>query len=426
MRRPAVTLLLAAATLSSVALGAEITVDVLQNREDGLYAVGDEAVFSLRLLDADGEPLDATLSYTLTLDGAEQFEAGEVEVGAEPGTVTGTLERPGVLRCTAWTVVDETRVYGFGGAAFDPEQIEPTATVPDDFDEWWEAQKALLAAIPMDAQLERREAPEGVSALFKISLANVNDERVSGWLALPEAQPAPAVITFTAAGVAGTSPSTVLSWAREGFVAMHIIHHNFDVEIDPEEAAALRDGELRGYSHFGRESRETYYFRKVFLGCVRALDLLTSRPEWDGEHLVATGSSQGAGISLCMAGLDGRITAVAVNVPALCDHTGLQQNRPPGWPRLIPADDPHGPVAQVAPYFDAVNFLRRFDGAVWMAVGLVDRTCPAMTVYSAYNVLSGPKTMLVFPRMGHAIPPEYRTDRVEWAKQQVGLSPPVQ
>lgn len=417
-------LLLTAVTLSlaGVALAAEPAVEVIQDREDGLYACGDEATFSLRLLDAEGNPQEATLAYTLTLDGAEQLGAGDVQVGAEAGTVTGTLDRPGVLRCTASAEVDGRRIYGFGGAAFDPERIEPTAPDPEDFDEWWAAQKALLAEVPMDAQLERRDAPEGVGALHKVSLANVDGRRVYGWLAVPDAGGAvPAVMTFTAAGVSGAGSGTATSWARQGFLSMHIIHHNFDVEISPEEAAALKAGELATYYRDGAESRDTYYFRHVFLGCVRAIDLLTSRPEWDGEHLVVTGSSQGGGLSLCLAGLDDRVSALAANVPALCDHTGLQQNRPSGWPRLIPADDPFGPVAQTAPYFDAVNFARRFDGPAWVTVGLIDRTCAPMSVYSAYTVLSGPKQMLVFPRMGHAVPSEYGAERAAWIRQVCGM-----
>lgn len=424
MRSTSALVLSAALTLSGCAttLSAESTVEVVQDREDGLYARGDEATFSLRLLDAEGNPQSATLSYTLSLDGGEKLAEGEVEVGAEAGTVTGTLDRPGVLRCTAWAMVDDTRIIGYGGAAFEPELIEPTVEVPEDFDEYWAAQKALLGEIPMDARLDQREAPEGTGALHKFSLANVNDERVHGWLALPPGDgPVPGIITFQAAGVSGIGSGNAVNWAKMGFVSMHIIHHNFDVEISREDADELRGGALRGYSHFGRESRDTYYFRKVFLGCVRAIDLLASQERWDGEHLVATGSSQGGGLSLCLAGLDGRITHVAANVPALCDHTGLQQGRPSGWPRLIPADDPHGPVAEVAPYFDAVNFGRRFDGATWMAVGLIDRTCPAMTVYAAYNVLPEPKEMLVFPRMGHAVPREYGADRREWIRAQVGL-----
>ncbi len=400
---------------------AEPVVEVVQDREDGLYHVGEPAGFSVRVLVGD-EPQEATLSYTLSLDGATVLEQGEVQAGATPGVVTGTLEEPGILRCTAVTTVGDKRVAGLGAAAFDPEQIEPTAPEPEDFDEFWAAQKALLADVPMDAQLEERDAPPGTGALFKISLANVDGRRVYGWLALPEGGgPAPGLMSFTAAGVSGASSGTAMVGAAQGFVSMHIIHHNFDVETPAEVTAELKASELASYYRDGSESRDTYYFRHVFLGCVRAIDLLTSRPEWDGEHLTVTGSSQAGGLSLVLAGLDDRVTALAANVPALCDHTGLQQGRASGWPRLIPADDPFGPVAQVAPYFDAVNFARRFDGPAWVAVGLIDNTCRPTSVYSAYNVLSGPKTMLVFPRMGHAVPHEYGAERMAWIKQQSGM-----
>ena len=42
-----------------------------------------------------------------------------------------------------------------------------------------------------------------------------------------------------------------------------------------------------------------------------------------------------------------------------------------------------------------------------MAVGFIDGTCPATTVYSAYNVLPEPKTMMPFPLMGHSQSPDY-------------------
>jgi len=400
---------------------AEPTVEVVQDHEDGLYQVGETATFSARLLVGD-EPQAATLSYKLTLDGATTIAEGQVEAGAEPGEITGTLAEPGILRCSVSTTVDGKMVHALAAAAFDPEQIEPTAQVPEDFDEFWAAQKALLAEVPMDAQLEERDGPETVGAVYKVSLANVDGRRVYGWLALPAGGgPAPGLMSFTAAGVSGAGYGTAVAGAAAGFVSMHIIHHNFDVEIPAEEAAALKAGELATYYRDGAESRDTYYFRHVFLGCVRAIDLLTSRPEWDGEHLTVTGSSQAGGLSLVLAGLDDRVTALAANVPGLCDHTGLQHGRPSGWPRLIPADDPFGPVSEVAPYFDAVNFLRRYDGPAWVTVGLIDGTCTPTSVYSAYNVISGPKTMLVFPRMGHAIPPEYRAERMAWIRQQSGM-----
>lgn len=398
-------------------------VEVIQDHEDGMYRVGERASFAVRLLVGD-QPQAGAVSYSLTNDGVQPpIATGEVTVGAEPGIITGTLDAPGILRCTAWVIAGEQRCQGLAGAAFDPEQIQPTATMPEDFDSWWTEQKQLLASIPMDAQLEEREA-EGIGGLFKVSLANIEGKRVHGWLAVPAGGgPAPGLMMFSAAGVSGISPNGAVDGARRGFVTMHMIHHDFDVELPAEEADALKAGALNGYQLFGRESRETYYFRAVFLGCVRAIDLVTSRPEWDGEHLICTGSSQAGGLSLCIAGLDQRVTALAANVPGLCDHTGLQQGRASGWPRIIPADDPFGTIAtQVAPYFDAVNFARRFSGASWVTAGLVDGTCPSTSIFAAYNVLPEPKRMLVFPRMGHAIPAEYSTDRWEFIMEQAGLN----
>ena len=56
-------------------------------------------------------------------DGAEQLGAGDVQVGAEAGTVTGTSTARVFMRPAE---VDTGRIYGFG-AAFD---LERTYTRP--------------------------------------------------------------------------------------------------------------------------------------------------------------------------------------------------------------------------------------------------------------------------------------------------------
>ncbi len=398
------------------------TLTVVQDRDSWLYSVGEEAVFLVSLTDGE-RPLAGEASYQLTLDGAALLDEGTAVIRDGEATIRYALDRPGVVRCAVTVAAGEKELSALAGAAFDPEQIEPTATMPADFVAWWDAQKALLAAIPMDARVEERNAPAGVSALYKVSLANVNGRRNHGWLAVPDGGgPAPALIEFTAAGVGPATPSRAIAGAQRGFLAMHIIHHDFDPEISPERATELREGPLSGYQRAGSESRETYYFYHVILGCVRAIDYLTSRPEYDGGGVFCTGSSQAGGLSLIIAGLDDRVIGLAANVPAMCDHTGVFHGRPSGWPGLLRGREPDDPVAQVAPYFDAVNFARLFDGPALVMVGLIDRTCPAMTVYSAYNVLSGPKEMLVFPSMGHAIPPEWGTYRWDWLCRQAGLT----
>src|SRR5690606_27496946 len=92
-------------------------------------------------------------------------------------------------------------------------------------------------------------------------------------------------------------------------------------------------GELSGYRQQGVESRETWYFRTMYLRVVSALDYLCSLPEWNGHDLALWGSSQGGGQALAGAGLDPRVTVVAASVPALCDLTGKPSLRKPGWPQ---------------------------------------------------------------------------------------------
>ncbi|MCD6359508.1 MAG: acetylxylan esterase [Armatimonadetes bacterium] len=407
--------------LASLARSDGTIVKALPDHADGIYALGEQTTFTIQVLIDDTPVTTGKISYILSKDGVGDLGRGELDPAGQPLTVTGSLQEPGVLRCTVTYEAGDTRVHGFGGAAYAPGQIQPGATMPEDFDEYWEGEKAKLRAIPMDARLEEKEGVSNACRVWKISLANVDGRRVYGWIAVPGGDgPFPAVMTFTAAGVRGTGYGTAAGWASRGFLSMHIIHHNFDVETPREVTDALYAGELKGYYHQGREDRDTYYFHHVFLGCVRALDYLTSRPEWDGEHLTVTGSSQGGGLSLCLAGLHEKVTALAANVPALCDHTGFLRNQASGWPRLVPGDD-DGTIAQVSRYYDAVNFARKFTGAAWVTLGLIDRTCPATSVYAAYNSLGGEKVLLVFPQMGHAVPPDYGAPRIEWIKQHSGM-----
>jgi cephalosporin-C deacetylase-like acetyl esterase len=186
-------------------------------------------------------------------------------------------------------------------------------------------------------------------------------------------------------------------------------------------------GDLKDYRARGRDDRMTYYFHRVFLGCVRSVDYLASRPEWDKKHMIVNGSSQGGALSLVTAGLDRRITALAANVPAMCDHSGRAFKRPSGWPQLVPVDsegklDPK--VLSVSAYYDAVNFARKFKGPAIVGVGLIDNTCPATTVFAAYNVLRGPKRIDIAPLMGHAQGRSYLDMKAQWVLEQAGLRKP--
>ncbi len=54
-------------------------------------------------------------------------------------------------------------------------------------------------------------------------------------------------------------------------------------------------GPLKNYWDIGMDDKDKSYYRSVILGCVRCLDFLTSRSDYNGEDLAVTGGSQGGG-----------------------------------------------------------------------------------------------------------------------------------
>ena len=90
-------------------------------------------------------------------------------------------------------------------------------------------------------------------------------------------------------------------------------------------AGAFSSG--RGYTVFNLDDPERYYYRRVYLGCLRANDFLVSHPKWDGKNLIVTGGSQGGALTIVTAGLDPRVTALAPYYPALSDMVGYLKGR---------------------------------------------------------------------------------------------------
>ena len=88
----------------------------------------------------------------------------------------------------------------------------------------------------------------------------------------------------------------------------------------------LAAGALNGYNAMNKNNRDTHYYKRVYLGCVRAVDFLYSLPEFDGNTVGVTGGSQGGALSIVTAGLDPRIKFLAAFYPALCDYAGYLHN----------------------------------------------------------------------------------------------------
>jgi len=398
---------------------------VRAERPEAIYRQGEMVTFQLRLVLEDQPVEPAQLDWALSKDGLPAFRTGTAKLEHGHATVTGQLGEPGFLQCqVVFHPATGPAVTALGGAGIDPEKIRPSLPVPDDFDAFWSDQKQKLAAVPANPRLTPVPWKEPGVECFDLQ-ADCVGAPISGYFARPAgAKPKglPIVLTVHGAGVSSSILSTAVGWAKEGYLALDLNAHGLPNGRPPKFYLDLAASDLKDYRARGRESRDTVYFLGMFLRLVRAMDVLTAQPEWDGRTLVVSGSSQGGAQALAAAGLDSRVSFFAAGVPAMCDHTGAAAGRINGWPKLVP-DAPDGrpdpKVREVARYYDAVNFASRIQVPGILAVGFIDTTCPPTTVYAAYNALRGGKEIFRDPVGKHAVSLEGRTALREAVRRHV-------
>ena len=206
----------------------------------------------------------------------------------------------------------------------------------------------------------------------------------------------------------------------ENIITLEIGIHGIPVTMPQEVYNNLAAGALNGYNAINKNNRDTHYYKRVYLGCVRAVDFLYSLPEFDGNTVGVTGGSQGGALSIVTAGLDPRIKFLAAFYPALCDYAGYLHKRAGGWPHYYRNAQPVANEVETLAYFDVVNFARRVNAPGWYSWGYNDVTCPPTSMYSAYNVIPGAKDLHLYLETGHWTYPEQQSERIEWLKGKCG------
>jgi cephalosporin-C deacetylase-like acetyl esterase len=412
---------------------ATVKVVVAPDHRDWTYKLGETARF-LVTVTADSEPIDnLTVSYTV---GPDLFP-GQKKTAAMPlsGLTidAGTMTAPGFLRCIVTTQVAGHSYRGLATAAFAPEQIKPTQVEPPDFDAFWAAGKADLQKVPMDARMTLMpDACTSSVDVYHVSFRTVGPKgpvsaRIYGILCEPRAPGHyPAVLKVPGAGVRPYFGDPEL--AAKGAIVLEIGIHGIPVNLAKEVYDELGAGALNGYWLFNFDDRDHYYYRRVYLSCIRANDFLTSRPGWDGKNLIVMGASQGGQLTIVTAALDSRVTGLSATHPAFCDVSAELHGRAGGWPHpFMPAAD-GAPSAQATPakiltasYYDTVNFARRIRVPGYYNWGYNDETCPPTAAYAAYNGVTAPKTLGVTLELGHSYTTEQYDAISGWITNFLGL-----
>ena len=383
-------------------------VDVIlsPSRPDWTYKTGEKAEVGVQVL-RFGVPVpnvEIRCAYGPEMLESEKKETMFLKDGVGKINI-GTCKTPGFRELNVYAEVEGKDYSGQVKLGFSPEDIQPTVENPADFDSFWTEAVADARKNGFDANLEFLSAysTEKVDVYLLNLSAGLGQKRIYGYLCKPRGGGKfPVLFSPPGAGIKSLKPYT--AYAEMGFISLSIEIHGIspllDAEIYKELSAAFGD-----YMFSNLDNRDEYYYKAVYLGCVRCVDYLCSLPEFDGEHVVVTGGSQGGALTIVTAALNEKVTALAAFYPALCDMTGYLYGRAGGWPQMFTGDKQETMVTlqriKITAYYDVVNFARRLKVPGFYSWGYNDHTCPPTSVFSAYNVITAPKEKVVTPISGH-------------------------
>ncbi|KAA6439093.1 acetylxylan esterase [Dyadobacter flavalbus] len=384
-----------------------IEVIVTADHEDWTYRTGEKVKFSVSVLRNGNLVKNVPVRYEIglekmdpTVKQSKTLAEGKLDIDG------GTLKTPGFLRCIAYANIDGGEYRGLATAGFEPEKIQPTVSNPDDFDAFWETAKKELAAVPMDAKMTL--IPERCTEKTNVYHLNLQNNRqgtrVYGILSIPKKEGKyPALLRVPGAGIRPYYGD--IGTAEKEIITLEIGIHGISVIMDPSVYSDLGNGALNGYQSYHLDDKDKFYYKRVYLGCVRANDFLTSLPQFDGQNLAVTGGSQGGALSIVTAALDPRVKWLGAFYPALSDVTGYLHGRAGGWPHYfdkgsMKANNTKEKLATLG-YYDVVNFARRLKVPGFYIWGYNDETCPPTSMYAAYNVTTAPKELKLYQDTGH-------------------------
>jgi cephalosporin-C deacetylase len=293
---------------------------------------------------------------------------------------------------------------------------------PSDFDAYWnEALRELDQIDPRVELMPSQTITSRHAECFDLWFTGIGDARVHAKYLRPRNRQGkqPALLQFH--GYTGNSGDWVekLPYVAEGFcMAM----------LDCRGQGGLSEDNLqiKGNTHYGHIIRglddpdpSRLLFRHIFLDTALLARIVMGFAEVDPQRVGAFGGSQGGALTLACAALEPRIRLAAPVYPFLCDYQRV-------WEMDLCKDayaelrtffrlfDPtHSREEEIFTrlgYIDVQFLAPRIRAKTLMAVGLMDTICPPSSQFAAYNKITAPKELAVYPDFGHEGLPGH-TDR---------------
>ena len=390
---------------------------------DWLYKTGERAKVEVTLCKY-GIPQNVTVDYEIGPDEMPPTDKGSVQLKGGRATIDmGTMKQAGFLDLRLRATVNGQPTEHHVKVGFSPEQLKPYTKNPQDFDDFWakNLEQARKAPVTVSVEPAPQYTTDDVDALL-VKLRTDKRHSIYGYLTKPKrAGKYPVVMTPPGAGIK-TIKNVNDDYSRQGLIRLMIEIHGLNPTLSDDTFQEISStfSDENGYVQNGLDDRDNSYLKHVYMACVRAIDYLTTLPEWDGQNIIVQGGSQGGALSLITAALDKRVTACVANHPALSDVAGYLDGRAGGWPHMNRQHNMLTPQkVQTLQYYDVVNFARRIECPVYLTWGFNDNVCPPTTSYIVWNLITAPKESLITPINEHWTTSGTNQLQIEWIKKHL-------
>ena len=297
---------------------------------------------------------------------------------------------------------------------------------PDDLDAYWQEAIADARAKARPAVFEPyRQAVYRNLDVSDVTFTGAGGDPVRGWFVCPQGVAAelPCRVTFIGYGGGRGHASDHTLFAAAGCAQLVVDTRgqgaDWTAGATGDPGAGASGPEVPGVMTRGILDRENYYYRRLYVDAVRAVETAAEHERVDADRIGVGGFSQGGALSLAVSALlPDHVRLCQAHMPYLCDipHAITMAAEPP-YTELVgflSSHNEHIPrVLDTLRYIDNAVLAPRIRATTTVSVGLMDACCPPSTVYAAYNAITAPKRMIEYVYCEHDLPGYHVEDELE-------------
>ncbi|MCL5048892.1 MAG: acetylxylan esterase [Firmicutes bacterium] len=303
---------------------------------------------------------------------------------------------------------------------------------PDDFDSFWSEMKDLAyqAIEPTELTPYKEQLYSPMLRIYDVTFSGAHGDPIRAWYIKPKEYDSclPLIINFAGYGGGRGLPVENLSYGALGFATFIMDTRGQGSSWrtgdtgDPEHGG--QGPSYPGFMTRGISDRRKYYFTRLYIDAVRAVEEACKLDDIDQTKVFLSGRSQGGALSLAAAALGSvDIKACVAEVPFLADFPraiGIGS-----YPYKEIADFLSQHVEMVEKVFNTLSYIdtailaRRIKTSCLLTVGLMDDIAPPSSVYAVYNEIKSQKKLEVYPFSGHEMPSLQQEKSMEFIKEHL-------